>query len=76
MLVSSQFVTMLNVIEVSVPTLSAHHLLMDDGDDRVGRLSSNHLSVTVTALASRGYLGKNLRAARRTVMAYGRILRV
>ncbi len=40
-LVSSQFVTMLNVIEVSVPTLSAHHLLMDDGDDRVGRSSSN-----------------------------------
>jgi len=29
-LVFSQFVTMLNVIEVSVPTLSSHHLLMDD----------------------------------------------
>ena len=29
-LVFSQFVTMLNVIEVSVPTLSSRHLLMDD----------------------------------------------
>jgi len=29
-LVFSQFVTMLNVIEVSVPTLSSRHLLMDN----------------------------------------------
>jgi len=29
-LMFSQFVTMLNVIEVSIPTLSSHHLLMDD----------------------------------------------
>ncbi len=29
-LVFSQFVTMLNVIEVSIPTLSSRHLLMDD----------------------------------------------
>jgi len=32
-LVFSQFVTMLNVIEVGVPTLSSRHLFMDDGDD-------------------------------------------
>jgi hypothetical protein len=41
MLVFSQFVTMLNVIEVSVPTLDTLHLFMDDGDDTIGRSSSN-----------------------------------
>ena len=40
-LVFSQFVTMLNVIEVSVPTLSTRHLFMDDGNDRIWRSSSN-----------------------------------
>ena len=40
-LVFSQFVTVLNVIEVSVPTLSTRHLFMDDGNDRIGRSSSN-----------------------------------
>jgi len=40
-LVFSQFVTMLNVIEVSVPTVSARHLFINDGDDRIGRANSN-----------------------------------
>ena len=40
-LVFSQFVAMLNVIEVSVPTLSTRHLFMDDVNDRIGRSSSN-----------------------------------
>jgi len=38
-LVSSKFATMLDVIEVSVPTLSTRHLFMDDGDDRIGHAS-------------------------------------
>src|SRR6266705_624677 len=38
-LVFSQFVTMLNVIEVSVPTLSTRDLFMNDGNDRIGRSS-------------------------------------
>lgn len=40
-LVFSQFVTMLNVIEVSVPAVSTSHLFIDDGDDRIGRGASN-----------------------------------
>ena len=40
-LVFSQFVTMLNVIEVSVPAVSACPSFMDDGDDRIGRANSN-----------------------------------
>jgi ATP-dependent DNA helicase len=40
-LVFSQFVTMLNVIEVSVLTPSTRHLFMDDGNGRIGRSSSN-----------------------------------
>jgi len=39
--VFSQFVTMLDVIEVSLFTLITRHLFMDDGDDRIGRASSN-----------------------------------
>jgi SNF2 family DNA or RNA helicase len=40
-LVFSQFVTMLNVIEVSVPAVCTCHLFIDDGDDRIGRGGSN-----------------------------------
>jgi len=40
-LVFLQFATMLNVIEVSVPTLSTRDLFMDDGNDRIGRSCSN-----------------------------------
>jgi len=40
-LVFPQFVTMPNVTEVSVPTLSSRHLFMDDGNDRIGRSASN-----------------------------------
>ena len=43
MLVFSQFVTMLNVTEVSVPTLRMRHLFMDDGNDRIGRSSTGPL---------------------------------
>jgi len=40
-LVFSQFVTLLDVIEVSLPTSITCHLFMDDGDDRIERGSSN-----------------------------------
>ena len=40
-LVFLQFVTMPNVIEVSVLTLSTRHLFMDAGSGRIGRSSSN-----------------------------------
>ena len=41
MLVFLQFVTMLDVIEVSVPTLITCHFFMDDGNDRAEHASSN-----------------------------------
>ena len=40
-LIFLQFATMLNVIEVSVPTLNMCHLFMDDGDDRIWHVRSN-----------------------------------
>ena len=40
-LVFSQFVTMLNVIEVSIRAVGARHSFMDDGYDRIGRANSN-----------------------------------
>ena len=40
-LVFLQFVAMLDVIEVSVPTLITRHFFMDDGNDRAERASSN-----------------------------------